>query len=183
MAKNWNVTEALKVVMDGKDLKAIRDIGRRFPLFLFFVLHDPLEVIRAFGERVTVRTVNKHLEGNLDDATEIIVHAEVRSKELELGGKEKVKVEKVKIEKMKKEAKLVDAGEGKKEREKKEKIETALKDVEEDKIEIFDIREEEEEIKVSEKVKDKKIRDEEVEEKEEIEEDDLDFDVEDLLEE
>ena len=191
MAKNWNVTEALGVVMEGKDLAAIRDIGRRFPLFLFFVLHDSLKIIEAFGGRVTVRTVNKHLEETLEDVAEIVVHADVQSKELELSGKEEIKVDEKLIsrrsgkegievvspkEKVKKEK-------VKKEKVKKEKVEVATKDVEEDKIEVFDIKEEEEEVEVNEKVKDKKTKDEEVKEKEEIEEDDLDFSVEDLLEE
>ena len=107
MAKNWSVSEALQVVTVGKNLEAIRDIGRRFPLFLFFVLHNPLKIIEAFGARVTARTVNKQLEKHLEGSTKVIIHVEKHSNELELGQsktkeiKEKPKEEKKELKEIK----------------------------------------------------------------------------------
>lgn len=153
MAKNWSVVEALQVITAGKNLGAIRDIGRRFPLFLFFILRNPIKVIEAFGPRMTARTVNKQLEASLRDTTKIVVHAEKQSAELELGEKKKKKekkdVDEVKVEKAK-HATVKDMT---------EKVDKKTMESKEGK----------------EGVKDKKTKEDDT--------NDLDFDVEDLLEE
>lgn len=132
MAKNWSVAEALQVVTAGKNLEAIKDIGRRFPLFLFFVLHNPLKIIEAFGPRVTARTVNKQLEGELNVGEQITV--------------EERAVKPERMDHMEKGAKLGKSREGKKgdkkERPKEEK--------------------ESEENKKREEIKDKKLKENEI---------------------
>jgi len=101
MAKNWSVAEALQVITTGENLEAIRDIGRRFPLLMFFVLQNPLKIIEAFGPRITARTVSKQLEAclksSVDEEVNIEEGIEVEP-ELE-GGKKKIEEEeKVKVD-------------------------------------------------------------------------------------
>lgn len=66
MAKNWSAAEAVKVVREGKDKAAIRDIGGRFPLFIFLAASNPVGIIEALPEYVSARKIEAILKGDID---------------------------------------------------------------------------------------------------------------------
>jgi len=193
MAKNWSVSEALQVITKGENLGAIKDIGRRFPLFLFFVLHNPLKIIEAFGNRATARTVNKQLELGILDVDKTVEETEEYKKPIivdrmdhvEKGAKIGKSREAKKEEKKKEEdeMKKMQKGEMPKDRlmtdkeviELRKREEATKKEDEKDKVEKENKsvkKDEKTEVKEKEKIDD-----------EQVTEDDLDFSVEDLLEE
>jgi len=100
MAINWSAVEATEIIITGEDNEAIKNITRRFPLFVYYVLRDPLTIIKSF-DMMTARTLNKRLEDYVDSKHDkkvqnekITISPEKFSKTLELGKKKKEKVSK-----------------------------------------------------------------------------------------
>lgn len=83
MAKNWNMAEATKVIVDGTDDAAIQDLGRRFPLTTTKIAKigakapEITELMAAFPDHMTVRKI----ESTLKDGVEEIEDEEVEEVE------------------------------------------------------------------------------------------------------
>ena len=134
MAKNWTAAEATDIIVNGEDISAVKDITRRFPLFVYYVLRNPIVIISSL-EKATARTLNKRLEeytgiicDEEDDGVKVEVSHEKVSAVLESHKNtekkeekvlEEVKEEKVKVKVKEKEDEKVEA--------KKEKVEKLTK--------------------------------------------------------
>lgn len=69
MAKNWNITEVVKVIKEGTDKESIMDIGRRFPLLHGLVakmvsgdVEATVELFEAMPEYNTAGKINTRLK-------------------------------------------------------------------------------------------------------------------------
>src|SRR5690554_1475422 len=78
MAKNWSAAEAVQVIREGKDLEAIQDIGRRFPIFLAMAASGEeglARIISTLPEHQTVRKTEAQfknmIEADEDDEEEV----------------------------------------------------------------------------------------------------------------
>lgn len=67
--KNWTVSEAVKVIREGKDVNAIKEIVKHFPLFAVIVASKDFDgLAAAMPEHVTVRKIENELNsGNAGD--------------------------------------------------------------------------------------------------------------------
>ena len=67
--KNWTVSEAVKVIREGKDIDAIKEIVKHFPLFAVIVASKDFDgLAAAMPEHVTVRKIENELNsGNAGD--------------------------------------------------------------------------------------------------------------------
>jgi len=136
MAKNWTAAEATDIIVNGEDISAVKDITRRFPLFVYYVLRNPIVIISSL-EKATARTLNKRLEeytgiicDEEDDGVKVVVSHEKVSAVLEShknsGKKEEKVLEEVKEEKVKVKVKVKEK-EDEKVEVKKEKVEKLTK--------------------------------------------------------
>lgn len=95
MAKNWTAAEAAKVIVEGTNIEAIADIGRRFPVIsnkLARCNSAVVEVMATLPEYITIRKLEAAFKNSSDDEEEIEV-------EIEAPKKKKAKKEEKKIEK------------------------------------------------------------------------------------
>jgi hypothetical protein len=67
MAKTWSVSEAVKVIREGKNKADIIDITKRFPLFAVLAAANPMGIIEALPEYITARKIEAALKGVNDD--------------------------------------------------------------------------------------------------------------------
>lgn len=66
--KNWTIREATKVIIEGTDTEAIRELAKHFPEFFMAVAkNDLLALTGAMGEKMTVRRLDFDLS---DDGTD-----------------------------------------------------------------------------------------------------------------
>lgn len=76
MAKNYTPKELFNVIVDGTDIEALTDIGRRYPILtvklakLAPVAGDVAEVLSALPEYLSARKLEKTLRGGASDVTE-----------------------------------------------------------------------------------------------------------------
>lgn len=76
MAKNWNMAEATKVIIDGTNDAAIQDLGRRFPLTTVKLAKigakapEITELMAAFPDHMTVRKIESALKDGVEDVEE-----------------------------------------------------------------------------------------------------------------
>lgn len=83
MAKNWTAAEAAKVIVEGTDIEAIADIGRRFPVIsnkLARCNSAVVEVMAALPEYITIRKLEAAFKNSSDDEEEIEVETEAPKK-------------------------------------------------------------------------------------------------------
>lgn len=67
--KNWTVREAAKVIREGKDQEAIKEIAKHFPLFAMIVAAGDFDgLANAMPDKITVRKIENEL--NSGDAVE-----------------------------------------------------------------------------------------------------------------
>lgn len=73
MAKNWNMAEATKVIVDGTNDAALQDLGRRFPLTTVKLAKigakapEITELMAAFPDHMTVRKIESALKDGVDE--------------------------------------------------------------------------------------------------------------------
>ena len=76
MAKNYTPKELFDVIVDGTDIEALTDIGRRYPLLtvklakLTPVAGDVAEVLSALPDYLSARKLEKTIRGGASDVTE-----------------------------------------------------------------------------------------------------------------
>lgn len=83
MAKNWTAAEAAKVIVEGTDIEAIADIGRRFPVIsnkLARCNSAVVEVMATLPEYITIRKLEAAFKNSSDDEEEIEVETEAPKK-------------------------------------------------------------------------------------------------------
>lgn len=75
MAKNYTITEVVKIVSEGKDITAIADIGKRFPVLLHFVTavaakagDEFVEFMSFMPEYLTANKINSVIKSSISDA-------------------------------------------------------------------------------------------------------------------
>ena len=74
MAKNYTITEVVKIVSEGKDITAIADIGKRFPVLLHFVTavaakagDDFVEFMSFMPEYLTANKINSVIKSSISE--------------------------------------------------------------------------------------------------------------------
>ena len=76
MAKNYTPKELFNVIVDGTDIEALTDIGRRYPLLtvklakLAPVAGDVAEILSALPEYLSARKLEKTIRGGAPEATD-----------------------------------------------------------------------------------------------------------------
>ena len=76
MAKNYTPKELFDVIVDGTDIEALTDIGRRYPLLtvklakLTPVAGDVAEVLSALPDYLSARKLEKTIRGGAPEATD-----------------------------------------------------------------------------------------------------------------
>lgn len=76
MAKNYTPKELFNVIVDGTDIEALTDIGRRYPLLtvklakLAPVAGDVAEILSALPDYLSARKLEKTIRGGAPDATD-----------------------------------------------------------------------------------------------------------------
>ena len=66
--KNWTVKEAVKVISEGKDQEAIKEIVKHFPLFAVIVASKDFDAFAAaMPDHVTVRKIENELNNGGED--------------------------------------------------------------------------------------------------------------------
>ena len=91
MAKNWTAAEAAKVIVEGTDIEAIADIGRRFPVIsnkLARCNSAVVEVMSTLPEYITIRKLEAAFKNSSDDEEEIEVEIEAPKKKEKKAKKE-----------------------------------------------------------------------------------------------
>ena len=91
MAKNWTAAEAAKVIVEGTDIEAIADIGRRFPVIsnkLARCNSAVVEVMATLPEYITIRKLEAAFKNSSEDEEEIEVETEAPKKKEKKAKKE-----------------------------------------------------------------------------------------------
>lgn len=76
MAKNYTPKELFNVIVDGTDIEALTDIGRRYPLLtvklakLAPVAGDVAEILSALPDYLSARKLEKTIRGGAPDAND-----------------------------------------------------------------------------------------------------------------
>lgn len=76
MAKNYTPKELFNVIVDGTDIEALTDIGRRYPLLtvklakLAPVAGDVAEILSALPDYLSARKLEKTIRGGAPEATD-----------------------------------------------------------------------------------------------------------------
>ena len=76
MAKNYTPKELFDVIVDGTDIEALTDIGRRYPLLtvklakLTPVAGDVAEILSALPDYLSARKLEKTIRGGAPEATD-----------------------------------------------------------------------------------------------------------------
>ena len=94
MAKNWTAAEAAKVIVEGTDIEAIADIGRRFPVIsnkLARCNSAVVEVMATLPEYITIRKLEAAFKNSSEDEEEIEVETEAPKKKEKKAKKEEKK--------------------------------------------------------------------------------------------
>ena len=94
MAKNWTAAEAAKVIVEGTDIEAIADIGRRFPVIsnkLARCNSAVVEVMATLPEYITIRKLEAAFKNSSDDEEEVEVETEAPKKKEKKAKKEEKK--------------------------------------------------------------------------------------------
>lgn len=98
MAKNWTAAEAAKVIVEGTDIEAIADIGRRFPVIsnkLARCNSAVIDVMEAIPEYITIRKLEAAFKSTSENEEEIEVEtAPKKEKKTEKKVKEEKPVKK-----------------------------------------------------------------------------------------
>lgn len=112
MAKNWTAAEAAKVIVEGTDIEAIADIGRRFPVIsnkLARCNSAVVEVMATLPEYITIRKMEAAFKNSSDDDEEVEVETEAPKKKEKKAKKEEKPAKKApKKEEKKKKPVVVD---------------------------------------------------------------------------
>ena len=75
--KNWTVKEAVKVISEGKDLDAIKEVVKHFPLFAVIAASKDFDAFAAaMPEHLTVRKVENELNNGTTNSDDDDVDAE-----------------------------------------------------------------------------------------------------------
>ena len=110
MAKNWTAAEAAKVIVEGTDIEAIADIGRRFPVIsnkLARCNSAVVDVMATLPEYITIRKLEAAFKNSSEDEEEVEVEIEAPKKEKK-AKKEEKPAKKAKKEEKKKKPVVVD---------------------------------------------------------------------------
>lgn len=68
MAKNWGLTEAVKVITEGTDLEAIQELSKRFPLLTYYVASNKLvDLMNFMPEYLTANKVNGSIKKSMPE--------------------------------------------------------------------------------------------------------------------
>lgn len=111
MAKNWTAAEAAKVIVEGTDIEAIADIGRRFPVISNKLARcNPavVKVMAALPEYITIRKLEAAFKNSSEDEEEVEVEIEAPKKEKKAKKEEKPAKKAPKKEEKKKKPVVVD---------------------------------------------------------------------------
>lgn len=69
--KNWTIKDAVAVIQNGKDVEAIKEIAKHFPMFFMAVAKNDLGAVAAMmTDKMTVRRLQELDEQSDDDAIE-----------------------------------------------------------------------------------------------------------------
>ena len=107
MAINWTMSQAVKTIREGKDLKGIIDITRRFPLFALAVAkgeNGMVHLLESFPNWMTARKAESVLKS---EDTENESEEEIKEEEEEVVPTPKVDLKSKKEEKGKEKGKKV----------------------------------------------------------------------------
>jgi hypothetical protein len=83
MAKNYSITEMVNVLVEGKDLEAIADMGKRFPVLTYKITKVTSKAAEEFADLakyldfVSANRVTKLIKGDSVDEDETVVESEV----------------------------------------------------------------------------------------------------------
>ena len=70
-ARNWTAADAAKVIREGKDVEAIKEISKRFPLFTLLIAKNDLEGLMAImPEHVTARKLEISAQNGATECTD-----------------------------------------------------------------------------------------------------------------
>lgn len=134
MAKNYSITEMVNVLVEGNDLEAIAEMGKRFPVLTYKITKVTSKAAEEFADLakyldfVSANRVTKLIKGDSVDEDEAVVESEVDADETE-AEEEPEKKELTKAEKAKARR---EARKAKKAREAAEAAEAAEADESED---------------------------------------------------
>lgn len=110
MAKNWTAAEAAKVIVEGTDIEAIADIGRRFPVISKLARCNSavVEVMATLPEYITIRKLEAAFKNSSDDEEEVEVETEAPKKKEKKAKKEEKPAKKAPKKEEKKKPVVVD---------------------------------------------------------------------------
>lgn len=83
MAKNYSITEMVDVLVEGKDLEAIAEMGKRFPVLAYKITKVTSKAAEEFADLakyldfVSANRVTKLIKGDSVDEDETVVESEV----------------------------------------------------------------------------------------------------------
>lgn len=83
MAKNYSITEMVDVLVEGKDLEAIAEMGKRFPVLTYKITKVTSKAAEEFADLakyldfVSANRVTKLIKGDSVDEDETVVESEV----------------------------------------------------------------------------------------------------------
>lgn len=89
MAKNYSVTEMVNVLVEGNDLEAIAEMGKRFPVLTYKITKVTSKAAEEFADLakyldfVSANRVTKLIKGDSVDEDETVVESEVDADETE----------------------------------------------------------------------------------------------------
>lgn len=89
MAKNYSITEMVNVLVEGNDLEAIAEMGKRFPVLTYKITKVTSKAAEEFADLakyldfVSANRVTKLIKGDSVDDDETVVESEVDADETE----------------------------------------------------------------------------------------------------
>lgn len=89
MAKNYSITEMVNVLVEGKDLEEIAEMGKRFPVLTYKITKVTSKAAEEFADLakyldfVSANRVTKLIKGDSVDEDETVVESEVDADETE----------------------------------------------------------------------------------------------------